>query len=352
MTILHLLYSERLSGAEGVVCHIIQTMGSSYRMLYASPEGPIAEVLAERGFAYAPLKELSVSEVRRVVREHGVEMIHAHDMRACFVARAAAPRLPLIFHIHNNATASHQLSVKSVLFRLAARRARHIFWVSESAMRDYRYAAAVRPKSSVLENIVDPTHLAERASQTGCEAYDVIFLGRLKAVKDPLRFVALMRRVADAYPHLRCAMIGTGDMEEQVRARVSALSLDAHIDLLGFCQNPYPQLSRARLMVMTSVYEGMPMAALEALTLGVPIVATPVDGLVSLMGDGRGGVLSDDDATLAQAILHLLRCPDAWQTRHAEAQQIAQAHNDLAAYRARIEAVYEAAAPKKTKGDA
>lgn len=340
MIVLHLLYSDRFSGAESVVCHIIRTMEPSHRMIYASPDGPIADALSERGVTFAPLRSLSVREVRRVVRAYGVELIHAHDMRASFVARLAAPHLPLVFHIHNNATDGRRLSVKSLLFRLAARRARHIFWVSESAMREYRFAKAVRAKSSVLENIVDREPLVKRA-EADAAAYDVVFLGRLTAVKDPLRFLSLMRRVADAYPSLRCAMIGSGDMENEVRERVTALGLERTVELLGFCSNPYPYLSRASLMVMTSVYEGMPMAALEALTFAVPIVATPVDGLVTLIGQGEGGVLSSEDDVLVGAILTLLTDPVALATRRAEAAAIAARHNDVEAYRARIEEVYQ-----------
>ncbi len=341
MTVLHLLFSQRFSGAESVVCQIIRTMEPSYTMLYASPEGPIAETLAQRGITYVPLRKLSVAEVRRAVREYHVDLIHAHDMRACFVARMAVPRTPMVFHIHNNATDARRLSVKSLLFRFAARRAKHIFWVSQSAMSDYRFARAVKAKSSVLENIVDRRRLTEQAAAREEEAYHVVFLGRLTAVKDPLRFVSLMRRVADAYPALRCAMIGTGDMEDAVRLKIAELHLDAHVDMLGFCSNPYPYLSRASLMVMTSVYEGMPMAALEALTFGVPIVATPVDGLVTLIGDGKGGVLSADDAVLSASVLHFLTDPSARAKAAEEAAAIAARHNDAQVYYAELNTAYK-----------
>ena len=88
MRILHILTSNRFSGAENVVCQIIGMMKDEpdVEMRYCSPDGQIREALAEREITFAPISELSVSEVKRAIKETKPDIIHAHDMRASFVA--------------------------------------------------------------------------------------------------------------------------------------------------------------------------------------------------------------------------------------------------------------------------
>ena len=131
MKVLHLLQSHHFSGAENVVCQIIAMMrGSDVEAAYSSQDGPIREALEERSIPFYPMTSLSVSEVKRVIKEVQPDVIHAHDMRASFVAALACGKIPLISHVHNNAYDSRGLSVKSIAYLVAATKAKHIFWVS------------------------------------------------------------------------------------------------------------------------------------------------------------------------------------------------------------------------------
>lgn len=349
MRILHLLSSDRFSGAENVVCQIIGVLRDdpTLEMLYCSPDGEIAETLRERGIPFVPLRSMSVREVRRALREQRIDVLHAHDMRASLIGALAAPRrVKLISHIHNNATDARRLSVRSLTYLYAARRAKRILWVSDSAKDDYRFSRLVAKKSEVLYNIVDKNALIAAAEAEEGAAFDIVFLGRLTPVKDPLRLIRILGRVRDAVPEVRCALIGKGELEDEVRALIASLDLTENVTLLGFKKNPYPYLARAKVMVMTSVYEGMPMAALEAASLGVPIVGTPVDGLLSLIREGEGGYLSADDETLAAHLARIVT-DDALQARMSAHQSaVAEVRCNTAVYRERLLAVLRAACPQ------
>ena len=65
---------------------------------------------------------------------------------------------------------------------------------------------------------------------------------------------------------------------------------------------------------MTSLFEGTPMCALEAMALGVPIVSTPVDGLIDIVKNNQNGFLSNVDEELANQIVRLLCDPDLLKT--------------------------------------
>ena len=104
MKVLHVLNSRIYSGAEKVVCQIIKSFRGEIDMVYTSPESEIvAQMLAEQGVTYLPMKKMSVSELSRVIREQKPDLIHAHDMRAGFFSALCCGNIPMVSHVHNNA---------------------------------------------------------------------------------------------------------------------------------------------------------------------------------------------------------------------------------------------------------
>ena len=85
MKVMHVLNSRIYSGAEKVVCQIIKSFRGEVEMVYCSPYSEIVEkMLSEQNVTYLPMDTMSVSELRRVIREQKPDLIHAHDMRAGF----------------------------------------------------------------------------------------------------------------------------------------------------------------------------------------------------------------------------------------------------------------------------
>lgn len=196
MKVLHLLQSNRFSGAENVVCQIIGMMKNEpdMEMVYCSRDGQIAEALDERNIPFAPIKELSVEEVKRVIKEQKPDIIHAHDMRASFYAALACGKIPLISHIHNNAFDSRGLSAKSIAYIYAAKKAKHIFWVSQSSFDGYAFHKFFRKKSTVLYNIIDIDALYEKMKlDENVYNYDVIYVGRLPPKKPPKTYGSITK---------------------------------------------------------------------------------------------------------------------------------------------------------------
>lgn len=310
MKVLHLLNSNRFSGAENVVCQIIKAFRNeqNIKMVYCSPDGQIREALQERSIEFEPVSKLSVAEVERIIKQQQPDVIHAHDMRASFFAARACGSLPLVSHIHNNAFDARRISAKSVGYCYAAIKAKHIFWVSQSAFEGYAFHKCFKNKSSVLRNIIDVEALYKR---TNCDFYeydyDVVYLGRLTYPKHPQRLMNVMRLVREKMPNIKMAVIGTGELEEEAKRLARDYNLLDNVFFLGFQSNPLKMLHDSKVMIMTSRWEGTPMCALEAMALGVPIVGTPVDGLKAIIKDGETGYLSNDDAELAEKVCAVLQ---------------------------------------------
>ena len=336
MKILHLLHSDRFSGAENVVCQIVGMFKNekNVEMVYCSRDGQIREALDERGVTFVPIKKTSVSEVRRVIKEQKPDIIHAHDMRASFIAALACGKIRLISHIHNNAFDSRGVSAKSVAYLLAAMKASHIFWVSQSSYDGYAFHNLFKKKSSVLRNIVDVDKLKERMqTDTNSYDYDIVYVGRLSYEKNPERLVDVLQKVALAKPDVRAAIVGTGDLKETVERLVREKGLEKNVYLLGFYSNPLKIMRDAKVMIMTSRWEGTPMCALESMALGVPIVSTPTDGLRVLVKNGETGYLCDTDDELAEACISLISDSQIRKKISDNTANYFSEINDMGAYR-------------------
>ena len=339
MKIIHLLCSNRFSGAENVICQIINMFKDepNVEMLYCSPDGQIRNALLEREIEFVPLKGVNLKEVKRVIAEQNPDVIYAHDMRASFVAACACGKIPLISHIHNNAFDSRGISPKSIAYLFAAVKAKHIFWVSKTAFSGYAFHTLFSKKSSILYNVIDVNALKEKAQKDENQYnYDVIFLGRLTYQKNPERLLKVFSILAKKLPEVKIAIVGTGELENEVEALAKEYDLEKNIDFLGFCENPLKILQDSKAMIMTSRWEGTPMCALEAQALGVPIVSTPTDGLKDLIKHGETGFLSDDDEKLAEYLLSIIKDENLRESLSKNALCFSQEFNNVENYKLEI----------------
>ena len=343
MKILMVLSSDRFSGAENVVCQIISMFKneSEYEFVYCSPDGEIRKALEERSIAFAPISDITVKELKRVIKEQKPDVVHAHDMRASFVASGACGKIKLISHIHNNAFDSRGLTVKSVAYLKAGFKADHIFWVSESSYNGYYFHKWFKKKSEVLYNIIDVDALYEKMERDTEEYdYDVVYLGRLTYQKNPQRLIGILENAVKIKPDLKIAIIGKGDLEEETVNLVKEKGLSSNITFKGFMSNPLKALHSARVMVMSSRWEGTPMCALEAMALGVPIVSTPVDGLKDLIVNDETGYLFDDDMALVESIVKIVEDKALSDKLSQNALAKARKFNDINVYKEALKKQY------------
>ena len=311
MKVMHVLNSRIYSGAEKVVCQIIKSFRDDVEMVYCSPDSEIVrQMLAEQDVTFLPMKTMSTTELKRVIAKVQPDLIHAHDMRASFFSALCCGKIPLLSHIHNNAYDARGLSPKTVAYLLAGFKAKHILWVSNSSYEGYAFHKLFAKKSSVLYNIIDTDQIFEKlAADDNTYDYDLIYVGRLTFQKDPQRLMRLCARLKESKPDLKVAIVGTGEMEEEVKQLCEELKIQDNVHFLGFQTNPIKMVHDSKAMILTSRWEGTPMCALEAMALGTPVVSTPSDGMTDLLDDGVNGYLTDDDAVMAEKLLRIMNDP-------------------------------------------
>jgi len=311
MKVMHVLNSRIYSGAEKVVCQIIKSFRDDVEMVYCSPDSEIVrQMLSEQGVTFLPMETMSISELKRVIAQEKPDLIHAHDMRASFFSALCCGKIPLVSHIHNNAYDARGLSPKTVAYLLAGFKAKHILWVSNSSYEGYAFHKLFAKKSSVLYNIIDTDQIFEKlAADDNAYDYDMIYVGRLTFQKDPQRLMRLCARLKESKPDLKVAIVGTGELEAEVKQLCQELNIQNNVQFLGFQSNPIKMVHDSKAMILTSRWEGTPMCALEAMALGTPVVSTPSDGMTDLLDDGINGYLTDDDAVMAEKLLRIMNDP-------------------------------------------
>ncbi len=188
------------------------------------------------------------------------------------------------------------------VYRHFYRRADHVVFVSD-LQREFFGSLGVRARSNeVIHNGIDIQRFAPdvvRAEALALRqslgmARDELVVGMCAAFREEKRQVDLLEAVArlrQAGLGARAVLVGDGLMRAQIEARRDALGLRDAVSLCGFQQDVRPFVAACDVMALTSHAETFPIATLEYMALGKPLVASNVGGLAEQVRDGYNGVL-------------------------------------------------------------
>lgn len=221
-------------------------------------------------------------------------------------------RHPAVFHCLHSTLSRASLEGRGGLRRwLKRRRLRHIYdgldlvAVSEGIADDVANVIGVRPRT--VRTIYNPVDVARVRSAAHApepvpdEPY-IVHVGRLAEVK---RHDRLLRAYQESNVEAKLLLVGEGPMRAAIERQIDTLDLKERVILCGHRSNPYPLVNRARLLLLTSDYEGLPTVLIEALALGTPVVSVdcPSGPREILRGSlAEGLVPMDDEPALAAAI--------------------------------------------------
>jgi len=282
----------------------------------------------------------ALGQLRRIIRELAPRIVHTHSSKAGILGRLAArlERTPVVVHsIHGFGFTPLQPAPLRAVFlsleRLAARWTDHFIAVSEANARTgvalgifERGAVSIIRSGIRIGELRHPRGGPRLRDRLGIpqDAPLVTQVGNFKPQKAPLDFVRLAAAVAAAVPAAHFLMAGDGPLRPAARRLGERLGLGERLHLPGWLDDTPAMYSTTGVAVLTSRFEGLPRAAVEAVAAGVPIVATAVDGTPEVVTDGVTGFLVDpgDVVGAARAVIRLLRDGDL-------AQRMASAPREL-----------------------
>jgi glycosyltransferase involved in cell wall biosynthesis len=235
------------------------------------------------------------------LRGAGRPLAHVHGLRAAHNALAWPARAclgPVLYTVHG----FHHLRMPAPLRvladlaeRRAADRADRVVHVSQSDRR-IALARGMLRDGSHGEVVLNGVAAAELPTVPDLPAdWDVLFVGRLVPPKDPLRAARVLARLADS-GH-RCALAGGGPLRAECEALLAELPGGSSVVMTGALNraDSLAMIARTRLVLMTSLWEGLPLLPIEAMTLGVPVIAPALEGVAEVVADRVTGLLMPPD---------------------------------------------------------
>lgn len=341
MKVLHILNTGMYSGAENVVITIIKTTKDTVDSVYCSLDGPIKKILTEENIQFEPFSKLNVENVRRVIKKVKPDVIHAHDFTAGIVCALVAGSIPVINHLHNNSPWIKTYHLKSFVYAISCAKYKRILTVSDSVMDEYVFGKYFKKKTLVVGNPIDLKRIMfKRDDGLPHKEYDIAFLGRLSKEKNPLLFVEIIKKLKEKNQCIKAVMIGDGELYNDVKSAINNCNLISNIDLLGFQANPYPILNKSKILCMPSVWEGFGLAAVEALALGKPVVASPVGGLKNIVNSDCGKLCANKDEYVTE-LNELLVNDDYFLKKAANALKRSIDFDNMDSYSTEILNVYK-----------
>ncbi|MCB9675603.1 MAG: glycosyltransferase [Alphaproteobacteria bacterium] len=291
----------------------------------------------------------------KLARDWRADLLHAHLPLAGAVTRMAGRMVgvPVVYTEHNLFDRYHSLTRRAS--RLTWRHQREVIAVSGEVAKSLE-ALGGRVPVTVVRNAVniDDFQLdragAERVrAELGVSA-DTPIVGTVAVFREAKRldrWIEVARRVHSRRPEVRFVLVGYGPLDDQVRGWVREAGLDGVVHLAGAQSDVRPWMSAFDIYMMSSDFEGLPVALLEAMATGVPVVTTAVGGIPEVVLDGEVGVLvaSGDGSAegLEQGIERLLADPASRRAQGLRARQVVEERFGMERMVREIGEVYERA---------
>ncbi len=229
------------------------------------------------------------------------EVVHTHGSEANFHGLIAAKLAGVPVRVGEEIGIPNHSRRAQRIFRLVYSTAKCVVAISQAVKQTLVDLGEVHPTR--LRVLLNPTRmLPERSAPAVSDIFEVGFVGRLEVVKNPLslvRAVALLRCRGLA---LRARLVGDGSQRDLLETEISRLGLDGSVELLGFDQQPFDRLKETTLYVQPSLSEGFGIAMVEAMSAGIPVLASPVGGASEIITNGKTGWLLAGTDTEAIAV--------------------------------------------------
>jgi glycosyltransferase involved in cell wall biosynthesis len=326
MKIFILSTSMGMGGADQQVLILAQAMqarGHEVRIVTLAPLGAMGLEAQRAGI---PTESLDLQRnlgivprffrLVRMIRAWRPDVLHSHMVHANLMARAArtlAPVPALVSTIHSINDGG---ALRMTAYRLTSGLVDRFTIISRQAAERYVGIGAVpATRLQVIPNAVDTTRFrpllharpAIRRELGVGDRFVWLAVGRFEPAKDYPTMIAAFARVAAERPDSQLVLVGEGSLKGEVERLVREGGLEGRVRLLGVRRDVPEILNAGDGYVLSSAWEGMPVALLEAAAVELPVVATRVGGVPEVVEDGTTGLLvpAGNPGALAEAMVRV-----------------------------------------------
>jgi glycosyltransferase involved in cell wall biosynthesis len=308
--ILHLVHGLDVGGLERVVTRLVLGLDRNRfqaRVCCFDERGPLADELAQAGIDVLFLPRRPGVDYRysfrlaQLFRRQRINLVHLHNDEAFLYgvpAAMLARTTGIVYTEHGRVLPASRR--RTFAHRRLARFPVHTVPVSGVLREQLLRFEHFRPRAmTVIPNGVPEPPAPNQDSRQRARAEmgaskETILLGtvgRLAEVKDHLGLIRAMAQLVRTHPQARLAIVGGGPLYEGLHREVARLGLQPFVTLVGERSNVATYLHAFDVFLLSSKSEGMPLALLEALAAGKPVVAMNVGGVGEVLRDGVEGYL-------------------------------------------------------------
>jgi len=332
--VLHLIDSGGIYGIERMLLALLpalQVLGYPVALgcfgVPGTTGGAVGEAAAELGvetlfFDFRSRTSLrGVADVTQAIARSPRTILHFHGYKATIIGGVASQlfRRIRIATYHGEANQSVGLDRYIAIESPIIRRLHAVAAVSEPIAEELRMRGVAPGRVHVIPNgIPDPRVLHHSNTKT----FTLAIIGRLIPEKNIHLLLQSVATLRPAWPHLRVVIAGDGPYRLELERLAGELNLTESVTFLGFVSDVPRLLAQADAFVMPSQTEGMPISLLEAMAVGVPIIASAVGSIPAVTRHLKEGLLipPNDSRALVTAIELLLNDPAGAQSRAANAK--------------------------------
>lgn len=258
----------------------------------------------------------AVFQLSKIVKNHHIQLIHAHMFHAllmCILVKLLNKDVRLIFTSHSFAGFG---KLRSILIR-STRKLR----AADIVFSKQQHLNLNSERTLVIGNGVQTENTKINFSENR-EIKRFIIVGRLSALKDHQLLIKSFAKLSDQSTELW--IVGDGDLRSMLENLVQEYNLVSRVKFWGLQQDVRHFLRKSDCFIISSKWEGLPMALLEAAMVGLPVISTPVGAVPELLENNRGYIATREN--LAIVMEYVLNYPEEAYTRALNLQQWVESH--------------------------
>lgn len=325
--ILQTIRQGKVGGGETHVLDLVKELDKDRfeSVILSFTEGPMVEKLKADGFktyvvpTEKPFNYKVWGDVKKILEAENIDLVHAHGTRANSNTFSPAKKLniPLIYTVHGWSFHPDQHPVVKLIRTLSERFlvkvAKKTICVSESNLREGRSKFPM-PRASVIVNGINQVKFnpdqeyKDIRAEFGIGKDEVLvgYIARITAQKEPLTYLNAIAKIP-AELKMKFLIVGDGDLKPQMLELAKKLNLESRIIFENFRDDIPAILNGIDIFCLPSLWEGLPIALLEAMAMRKAIIATAIDGTKDLVTDQVNGLLipTSSPDELAQAVMLL-----------------------------------------------
>ena len=331
MKVLQVLKTLRRGGAETVALELVRNLISpshTFSVAYFLPDDP--DLLSEfralgvethcLNATRSATLPAAIPALRALIKQGQFDIVHGHLPLPGIATRLAGVRTQarVVYTEHNLQDRYHLLT--RLLNKVTWPLQDHVIAVSQQVAATIRSPFGNKPPVRVIYNGVPLDRFQDESARDSSrdlrkslgldDAPVVGTVAVMRHAKRLDRWLAAAKLILASEPSTRFLLVGGGPLEEDIRTEANRLGIESRVCFAGPQTDVLPFLALMDVFLSSSDYEGLPLAILEAMAFGVPVVAPPAGGVPEALIDGATGLLTDfSPSDLTTGVLKLLRAP-------------------------------------------